>query len=248
MDKERELAREKAVEELHQRQYTEAQHREFYRVGFDAGWNARAAHDQGWRERLFGILGGAERIEFESGDSYHQDEFGWHHSRDLLEDTLDAYDRADKDIDLLNELSTMPGSTADTLAECCDCGECEFCRRVFAIASGHQGWREIKSGLSEQGWWNGLQYHHPGSYTRICDRCEAVFDSSAATFHFKGICNEAIKTEDVICGATDNGIFKHDPCGATMREIDRDTHGGIRYECERGHQITIEPSTSQEEK
>lgn len=46
----------------------------------------------------------------------------------------------------------------------------------------------------------------------------------------------------VICESQNNALRWSTSfvCGATMREIDRDIHGGIRYECEQGHQITIE--------
>ncbi len=47
----RQAARDQSVAELSQRQYTEAQHREFYRVGFNAGFDAGVLFAQGqWKE------------------------------------------------------------------------------------------------------------------------------------------------------------------------------------------------------
>lgn len=63
-----------------------------------------AANDEAMRlwaalEQLAEIIGGAERIVFESGDEYVQDEFGWRAPLDSLEP---GYDAAMRDIDLLN--------------------------------------------------------------------------------------------------------------------------------------------------
>lgn len=58
--------------------------------------------------RLVSLIGGAVSIKLESGRTYTQDEFGWRHSLDILEDDVADYKSAELDIEILNEISAIP--------------------------------------------------------------------------------------------------------------------------------------------
>ncbi len=46
----------------------------------------------------------------------------------------------------------------------------------------------------QQEWWNSLRFHHPGSYSRICDRCGTTFEGDDVQYHFKRICVEKVQS------------------------------------------------------